>query len=172
MEVFYQSLMVRCFPCGLDFGQSNNKFYGISAFLEQIFCLAPQWKINWPRWIYFSYISLLKSLNLVLILDAKLDGQQGTWTRCTKNNWFEMLKANKPYLPNTNINRLVRNMNESMNANVTSQKRGENWTERYLRKLQNQNGEHLVNLCDSSLLETKVYFQIFNQNFMSCWKYK
>ena len=37
-----------------------------------------------------------------------------------------MLKANKPYMPNTNINRLVRNMNESMNANVTSQKRGEN----------------------------------------------
>ena len=41
--------MVRYFPCALDFGQSNNMFHGISAFFKHNFCLAPRWKINWPR---------------------------------------------------------------------------------------------------------------------------
>ena len=45
--------MVRCFSCPLDFCQSSNTFYGISAFFKHNFCLAPRWKIIWPRWIYF-----------------------------------------------------------------------------------------------------------------------
>ena len=46
-EVVYQSYMVRCFPCALDFTQSNNTFYGITAFFEHNFSLAPWWKINY-----------------------------------------------------------------------------------------------------------------------------
>ena len=34
-------------------GQSNNMFYGISAFFKHNFCLAPQRNINWLRWMYF-----------------------------------------------------------------------------------------------------------------------
>ena len=54
------------------------------------FCLAPRWKINWPRWVQFFYISLLNSLNLVLIRGAKLDGLRGTWWRCLlkRNNFI------------------------------------------------------------------------------------
>ena len=59
--------MVRFFPCALDFGQSNNTFYGTFAFIKYKFCLAPRWKINWPRQIYLFYISPLKFLNLGLI---------------------------------------------------------------------------------------------------------
>ena len=35
-----------------------NTFHGISAFFKHNFCLAPWWKINWARWIFF-YISYL-----------------------------------------------------------------------------------------------------------------
>ena len=73
--------MVRCFPCTLNFGQSNNTFYGFCVFSKHHLCLAPRWKIKWPQWIIF-YISSLKLLNLVLIPRAKLDGHRGTWTGC------------------------------------------------------------------------------------------
>ena len=39
------------FPRTVDFGQSNNIFYGISVSFKYTFCLAPRWKLNWPRWI-------------------------------------------------------------------------------------------------------------------------
>ena len=70
--------MMRCFPWALDFGQSNGKFYGISALFKH-FCLAPQWIINWTRWTNFIYISQLKSLNLVLIPGVKLNVHRDTW---------------------------------------------------------------------------------------------
>ena len=43
-----------------------------------------------------------------------------------------------------------------MNASVASQskRREENCTERYLRESRNQNGEYLVNLYESDILET------------------
>ena len=37
-----------------------------------------------------------------------------------------------------------------MNARVASQRREKNCTERYLRGLENRNGEHLVNMCESN----------------------
>ena len=37
-----------------------------------------------------------------------------------------------------------------------------NSTGRYLRGLRNQNGEHLLNLCKSNILETQVIFSIVN----------
>ena len=70
------------FPCTLDFGQSNNIFYGISVSFKYTFCLAPRWKLNWPGEFHFFYISPLKSFNLVLIPGAKWDGHRGTWTEC------------------------------------------------------------------------------------------
>ena len=49
-----------------------------------------------------------------------------------------------------------------MNASVASQsKRQEkNCPGNYSRRLRNQNGEHLVNLCESDILETQVIFRI------------
>ena len=73
---------MRCLHCVVDFGQSNSIFYKISALFEHNFCLAPLWNIRWAQWIYFFCISPLKSLNLVLIPGAKLDGHWGTWTGC------------------------------------------------------------------------------------------
>ena len=70
---------MRCFLWALDYGQNKNTFYGISAYFKHNFCLAPWWKINWPRLIFF-YISTLKSLSLVLILSEKLNAHWGTWT--------------------------------------------------------------------------------------------
>ena len=46
--------MVGCFVCALDFGQSNNTFYGISAYFKRNFCLTPRLKINCPRWFFFN----------------------------------------------------------------------------------------------------------------------
>ena len=65
--------MVRWFPQSLDFGQSNNTFYEISAIFKNNFFLNSAVEFNWPRWIYFFYIPLLKYVNLVLIPGAKLD---------------------------------------------------------------------------------------------------
>ena len=36
--------------------------------------------MTWLQYIYFFYISLLKSLSLVLIPGIKLDGHRGIWT--------------------------------------------------------------------------------------------
>ena len=67
----------------LCFGQNNNTFYEITAFFKHNFCLAPRWKINRARWFFFFFnISRLKSLNLVLMPGAKLDGYRGTWAGC------------------------------------------------------------------------------------------
>ena len=74
--------MVRCFPWALDFGQSNNTFYGISTFFEYSFYLANGGKSTDQTELSFSYISPLKSLNLILIPGAKLDGHGCTWTGC------------------------------------------------------------------------------------------
>ena len=54
-----------------------------------------------------------------------------------------------------------------VNISVASQckRRKENYTERYSRGLMNQNGEHLMNLCELNILEinTNSYFL-----FMCC----
>ena len=74
--------MVSFFLFALDFGQSDKSFYGVFAFFKHNFFLALWWKINWLRWIYFFCVTPLKSLNLVLIPDAKLDGYRGSLTGC------------------------------------------------------------------------------------------
>ena len=45
-----------------------------------------------------------------------------------------------------------------MNASVTSQSKSqeEHCRGRYLRRLGSQNGDHLVNICESKILETQV----------------
>ena len=49
-----------------------------------------------------------------------------------------------------------------MNASVASQskRRGENCAEMNSIGLRNQNGEHLLNLCESNILETQVIVPI------------
>ena len=56
-----------------------------------------------------------------------------------------------------------------MNASVISQskRREENCPGKYSRGLRNQNEEHLINLCESNILETQVIFPIKGQNFLS-----
>ena len=67
----------------MDFGQSNNTFYGSLAFLNITFTLLPGGKSTGPGEFTFFYIAPLKSLNLVLIPGAKLDGHRSTWTEFT-----------------------------------------------------------------------------------------
>ena len=43
---------------------------------------------------------------------------------------------------------------------MPAKNREENYTEKYLRGLTNQSGEHLVNLYESNILEAQVIFQI------------
>ena len=45
-------------------------------------------------------------------------------------------------------------MNESVAS--PSKRREENYSGKYSRELSNQNGEHLLNLCESNILETQV----------------
>ena len=47
---------------------------------------------------------------------------------------------------------------EHTNARVASQikKQEKNCTRRYLRELRNQNGEHLVDICESNIFDTQV----------------
>ena len=54
------------------FGQSNNTFQGISSFFKYNFCLATV-KNQLASVNLIVHISLLKSLNLLLIPGAKLD---------------------------------------------------------------------------------------------------
>ena len=82
--VAHQTSLRRCFPCALDSGHSSNTFQRISAFFEHNFCLAPLGKSKLTRLIYFFHISLLNSLNLVLILGTEFDGHRGTWTGCIR----------------------------------------------------------------------------------------
>ena len=63
------------FHCALHFGQSSYTFYEISAFFKHNFCLARLSKMT-PVNLIFIYISPLKSLTLVLILSANLDGHR------------------------------------------------------------------------------------------------
>ena len=44
-----------------------------------------------------------------------------------------------------------------MNESVASQskRQEENYRRKYSRELSNQNGEHLLNICESSILETQ-----------------
>ena len=51
-----------------------------------------------------------------------------------------------------------------MNASVAmpAKRREETCTGEYLWELNNQNGEHLVNVCESNILETLVIFPIVN----------
>ena len=44
---------------------------------------------------------------------------------------------------------------QELKANQTK-RREENCTERYSRGLKDQNGEHLVSICESNILETQV----------------
>ena len=83
LAVVHKSQMVRCFPCALDFGQSNNTFYGISTFFKHNFLSQfSGGKSTESGEFKFFYISSLKPLNLVLIPGEKLDGHRGTWTAC------------------------------------------------------------------------------------------
>ena len=82
--VAHQTSLRRCFPCALDSGHSSNTFQRISAFFEHNFCLAPLGKSKLTRLIYFFHISLLNSLNLVLIPGTEFDGHRGTWTGCIR----------------------------------------------------------------------------------------
>ena len=67
----------------LDFDQSNNTFYGISAFFEHNFSKLAGKKLTGPGELnFFYYIYALKSLNWVLILDARLNDHRRTWTGC------------------------------------------------------------------------------------------
>ena len=70
---------MRCFPCALDFGQSNNTFYEICTLFKHNFAYLSSEKSIGLVNLIFSYISPLKSLNLVLNLGVKLDGQRDTW---------------------------------------------------------------------------------------------
>ena len=109
--------MVRCFPGALGFGQNNNTFYRNSAFFKHNFCLAPRWKINWPRWIFFFYISPLKSLNLVLIPGAKLDGYWGTCTGCMSSKDFK--SWTQPFVSNfSSLKALNKYLFASINGNI------------------------------------------------------
>ena len=53
-----------------------------------------------------------------------------------------------------------------MNASVISQskRREENCTGRYSRRLMNQNGEHLINLRESNILEAQVILGYARKN--------
>ena len=51
-------------------------------FLNITFAELPSGESTNPGEFNFFYISPLKSLNLVLIPGAKLDGHRGTWTGC------------------------------------------------------------------------------------------
>ena len=68
-----------------------------------------------------------------------------------RSKTLENTKTNQPYLPCTN-KKLVGNVNVSVASQ--SKRRDENCTRRYLRGLRNQNGKHLVNLCQPDILET------------------
>ena len=68
------------FPFRFGLSQSNNTSYKISSIFKYNFCLAPRWKLTWRQLICFFYISPLKSMDLILIIGKKLDGQLGTWT--------------------------------------------------------------------------------------------
>ena len=87
--------MMRCFPCTLDFSQSNNTFYGISVFLNindngndlgkysGNFCFPSRWwKINWPGELSFFNISPAEFIEFCFNLGAKLDGHRSTWKGC------------------------------------------------------------------------------------------
>ena len=63
------------FPCVLYFGQSNNKFYGISAFFKHNFCLALVRKSSDPGEFNFFYIS--KIFEFSFNPRSKLDGHRG-----------------------------------------------------------------------------------------------
>ena len=56
-----------------------------------------------------------------------------------------------------------------MNASDTSQTKRwkEIFTEKYLRRLMNQNGEHLVSLCESDTFETQVIFPILARTLLA-----
>lgn len=78
---------LHCFPRGLDFGQSSNKFSEMSAFFKHNFCyyrgqliFNSQVKNQLATVIFFLYISPLKNLSLVLqnFSFAKLDGHRVT----------------------------------------------------------------------------------------------
>ena len=51
-------------------------------FLNIIFAELLGGKLTIPSELNFFHISLLKSLNIVLIPGAKLDGHRGIWTGC------------------------------------------------------------------------------------------
>ena len=80
LACFSSKLDYEMFLLPLDFGQSNKTFYGIYLhFLNITFAKLPSGESIYPGEFSFFYISPLKSLNLVLIPGAKLDGQRGTW---------------------------------------------------------------------------------------------
>ena len=61
------------------------RFMGPLHFLKKTFAELPSGKSTNPGEFNFFNVSPLKSLNLVLILGADLDGHWGTWTGCIKH---------------------------------------------------------------------------------------
>ena len=78
----------------MDFGQTINTVYGVSAFLLTSLVETRRTPIN----LVFFYISPLRSLNLVLIPDAKLDGHRGTWTGCAIVLFNKIFRLIQPFL--------------------------------------------------------------------------
>ena len=76
------------FPCALDFGQSSNTFYGISAFLKHNFYLAPRWKIIRPQWIFFFSDFPVEIFEFSFIPGCNIRWPLGTWAGCCKHYTF------------------------------------------------------------------------------------
>ena len=77
---------MRCFPCALDFGQSSDTFYKICTFFKHNFAHLSGEKSTGLVNLILSYISSLKSLDLVLNPGVKLDGLRDSWAGRAKYN--------------------------------------------------------------------------------------
>ena len=75
-------------PLRFGFGQSSNRFYRMSAFLNIFFSQLPSGKSTDPGEFNCFYISLVKSLNIILLPGAKLNYQQAIWRGCCKLSFF------------------------------------------------------------------------------------
>ena len=70
---------MRCFSCLWILVKVTKRFMESLHFLNITFAKLHSGESIYPGEFNFFYISPLKSLNLVLIPGAKLDGQRGTW---------------------------------------------------------------------------------------------
>ena len=70
---------MRCFSCLWILVKVTKRFMESLHFLNITFAKLPSGESIYPGEFNFFYVSPLKSLNLVLIPGANLDGQRGTW---------------------------------------------------------------------------------------------